>query len=60
MQFRSKLLQRPAPEPETTLSKIYDVYLTPEGDIEGESDELGEVLDIHSQVVPERPERRMR
>lgn len=31
MQFRSKLLQRRVAAADTTLKKIYDVYITPDG-----------------------------
>lgn len=31
MQFRSRLLQRRAAAADTTLEKIYDVYMTPDG-----------------------------
>lgn len=31
MRFHSKLLQRRAAAAESTLSKIYDVYMTPDG-----------------------------
>ena len=44
MQFRSKLLQRRAAAGEPTLTKIHDVYMTPDGRVEGEQDDLAESL----------------
>lgn len=43
-QFRSKLLQRRAAA-EVTLNKIYDVYMKPDGRVEGEGEDIGETLD---------------
>jgi len=44
MRFRSKLLQlRSASEP--TLMKIHAVYMTPDGRVEGETDDLVETLE---------------
>lgn len=45
MRFRSELLQPPKSESEATLTRIYDVYMTPDGRVEGEGDELGDILD---------------
>lgn len=43
MQFRSKLLQRRAAAADTTLKKIYDVYMTPDGHFAaGEQDDAVE------------------
>ena len=50
MQFRSKLLQpRKASEP--TLMKIRDVYMTPDGRVEGKEDDLGETLERDAEVL---------
>ena len=50
MQFRSKLLQpRKASEP--TLMKIRDVYMTPDGRVEGKEDDLGEPLERDAEVL---------
>jgi hypothetical protein len=50
MRFRSKLLQpRTASEP--TLMKIYDVYMTPDGRVEGEEDDLLETLERDAEVL---------
>jgi|GEM_PF-2788504 len=48
MRFRSKLLQRrtasePASEP--TLTKIYDVQMTPDGRVEGEDQAMTNALE---------------
>jgi hypothetical protein len=50
MLFRSKLLQpRRASEP--TLTKIHDVYMTPDGRVEGEADDLVETLERDGEVL---------
>jgi hypothetical protein len=50
MRFRSKLLQpREAPEP--TLMKIHDVYMTPDGRVEGEEDDLVQTLERDAEVL---------
>jgi hypothetical protein len=52
MRFRTKLLQpRKASEP--TLKKIYDVYMTPDGRVEGEQEGLAQTLE-HDAAVLER------
>jgi hypothetical protein len=54
MRFRSKLLQpRSASEPasEPTLMKIYDVYMTPDGRVEGKKDDLVETLERDAEVL---------
>jgi hypothetical protein len=45
MPFRSKLLQPPADGSEAALTKIYDVYRTPAGRIEGEGEDVADILD---------------
>jgi hypothetical protein len=40
MIFRSKLLQRRAAGPGITLNKIYDVYVKPDGRVEGEGEDI--------------------
>jgi hypothetical protein len=46
MRFRSELLNPPQTHnSEPTLTKIYDVYMTPDGRIEGEGKDLGDILD---------------
>lgn len=55
MRFRSELLQRrPSDDSEATLPKIYDVYRTHDGRIEGEGDDLGDILDQQSRAVQGR------
>jgi hypothetical protein len=50
MLFRSKLFQhRRASEP--TLTKIYDVYMTPDGRVETEEDDLVESLERDAEVL---------
>lgn len=50
MRFRSKLLQpRSASEP--TLTKIYDVYMTPDGRVEGEEEDIVESLQRDAEVL---------
>ena len=44
MRFRSKLLQ-PRETPEPTLTKIHDVYMTPEGRVEGEDQDMTNALE---------------
>jgi hypothetical protein len=54
MQFQSKLLQRRAAAAGgVTLNKIYDVYIKPDGRVEGEGGDVGEALE-HSDEVIER------
>jgi hypothetical protein len=43
MRFRSELLQPPREDSEATLTRIYDVYRTPAGSIEGEGQSMAEV-----------------
>jgi len=45
MRFRSELLQPPREPSEATLTRIYDVYMTPDGIIEGEQQSIPEVLE---------------
>jgi hypothetical protein len=57
MRFRSKLLQRrTASEP--TLMKIHDVYITPEGRVEGEDEAMTNALDGARSILrqPEKTE----
>jgi hypothetical protein len=45
MQFRSRLLQRRAAAAGgVTLNKIYDVYMKPDGRVEGDGEDIGETL----------------
>ena len=39
MRFRSELLQPPANDSEAFLTKIYDVYRSPDGHIAGDEDD---------------------
>ena len=45
MRFRSELLQPPKDDSQATLTRIYEVYMTPGGRVESESDDLGDILD---------------
>jgi len=46
MRFRSELLNPPPMNnSEPTLTRIYDVYMTPDGRLEGEGKDLGDILD---------------
>jgi hypothetical protein len=46
MHFQSKLFQRrAAAQGGVTLNKIYDVYIKPDGRVEGEGADVGEALD---------------
>jgi len=45
MRFRSELLQPPKDDSQATLTRIYDVYMTPDGRVESEGDDLGDILD---------------
>lgn len=45
MRFRSELLQPPKDDSEATITRIYDVFMTPDGRVEGEGDDLGNILD---------------
>jgi len=50
MRFRSKLLQpRKASEP--TVTKIHDVYMTPDGRVESQEDNLVETLERDAEVM---------
>jgi len=52
MQFQSKLLQRRAAAAGgVTLDKIYDVYIKPDGRVEGERGDVGEALDRADEVL---------
>jgi hypothetical protein len=44
MRFRSKLLQRRAAS-EPTLKKVHDVYMTPDGRVEGEDQAMTNALE---------------
>jgi len=50
MRFRSKLLQPPS-APEPTLTKIHDVYMTPDGRVESKEDDLVETLVRDAEVL---------
>ena len=46
MRFRSELLNPPQTHnSEATLTKIYDVYMTPDSRIDGEGTDIGDILD---------------
>jgi len=50
MRFRSKLLQpRTASEP--TLTKIHDVYMTPEGRVEAEDERVSTALESARSIL---------
>lgn len=52
MRFRSKLLQRRAAAGGgVTLNKIYDVYMKPDGRVEGEGEDVGETLDRSNETL---------
>jgi hypothetical protein len=52
VQFQSKLFQRRAAAAAgVTLNKIYDVYIKPDGRIEGEGGDVGEALDRADEVL---------
>jgi hypothetical protein len=52
MQFQSKLLQRRAAAAGgVTLNKIYDVYIKPDGRVEGEAGDVGEAFDRANEVI---------
>ncbi len=50
MRFRSKLLQ-PRETSEPTLMKIRDVYMTPDGRVEGKEDDLVQTLERDAEVL---------
>lgn len=45
MRFRSELLQPPKGDSQATLTRIYDVYMTPDGRLEDDGKDLGDILD---------------
>jgi hypothetical protein len=52
MQFQSKLLQRRAVAAGgITLNKIYEVYMKPDGRVEGQGGDVGEALDRADEVI---------
>jgi hypothetical protein len=51
MRFRSELLQPPAEDSETTLTRIYDVYRAPAGHIEGQDEDIAEILERDAEVL---------
>jgi hypothetical protein len=51
MQFQSKLLQRRVAAAGVTLDKIYDVYMKPDGRVEGEAGDVGEAFDRADEVI---------
>jgi hypothetical protein len=51
MQFRSKLLQRRVAAAGVTLDRIYDVYMKPDGRVEGEARDVGEALDRADELI---------
>jgi hypothetical protein len=48
MRFRSQLLQPPGDDSEPTLSKIYPIYRTPAGHLEGQEEDIAEMLERDS------------
>lgn len=50
MRFRSKLLQ-PCKASEPTLTKIRDVYMTPDGRVESKEDDLVETFERDAEVL---------
>ena len=56
MEFRSKLLQRPIRRSGATLDRIYKVYRSPDGHIEGEDQDLTNALQHRDAIL--RPESR--
>lgn len=51
MQFQSKLLQRRVAAAGVTLNKIHDVYIKPDGRVEGEGRDVAETLDRADEVI---------
>ena len=51
MQFQSKLFQRRVAAVGVTLNKIHDVYIKPDGRVEGEGGDVGEALDRADEVI---------
>lgn len=52
MKFISKLLQRRAAAAGgVTLNKIYDVYMKPDGRVEGEGEDIGETLERGNETL---------
>lgn len=45
MRFRSELLQPPKNDSPATLTRIYDVYMTPDGRLDGEGETVAEQLE---------------
>ena len=58
MPFRSKLLQRRAAASEPTLTKIRDVYMTPDDGVEGEDQAMINALEGARSILrqPEKTE----
>jgi hypothetical protein len=50
MRFRSRLLQ-PREASEATLMKIRDVYMTPDGRVEGKEDDLVQTLERDAEAL---------
>jgi len=57
MQFRSELFQRVKPGSEATVTQIYDVYRTSAGHIEGENEDIAEILKRDAAVLEKSPNR---
>ena len=52
MKFQSKLFQRrAAANTGVTLDRIYNVYIKPDGRVEGEGGDVGEALDRANEVL---------
>lgn len=51
MRFRSELLQPPKEGSEATLNKIYTVYMTPDGQIDGGDEGTGNAVEHNNARV---------
>jgi hypothetical protein len=51
MRFRSELLNPPRGGTDVAIDRIYDVYITPKGQVEGESQDIGDILEESDAVL---------
>jgi hypothetical protein len=51
MQFQSKLLQRRVAAAGVTLKQIHDIYLKPDGRVEGDGESIVETLERGNEVL---------
>lgn len=51
MPFQSKLLERRVAAAGVTLTKIYDVYMKPDGRVEGDGESIAETLERGNEVL---------